>query len=225
MSTYTDVLFDLDGTLIDSLAGIHRSINKALALFSLPPVDEPVARGAVGHGVMNALRHCVRSSIGAAADEWFAVNGDAFAAAYRNEYSVGYHGVTVLYPGVAAMLERVSVSMRCFAVSNKPEAFCRSILTELGISSYFTGIVGEDTFSERKPSIIVWKELVSRYSLRRETVIMVGDGMADSEFGKNAGFDVCLVRYGITPPSVVDTYSAKYWVDSVEEAAAVVLGQ
>ncbi len=229
MSRYDDVIFDLDGTLIDSLAGIHRSLNRALAFYHLPPVGEDAARGAVGHGVMNALRHVVRASAaqnGGDAELWFAQHGEAIAEVYRREYAVGYRGVTVLYPGVYDVLSTLRThSIRCYAVSNKPEAFCSSILDELGVSSFFQFVAGEDTFAERKPSVVVWRELTKKYALRPGRTLMVGDGKADSEFGSNAGIDVCLVRYGITPANIVDAYAANYRIDNIRDVVDIVLGQ
>ncbi|MBI4976117.1 MAG: HAD hydrolase-like protein [Spirochaetes bacterium] len=225
---FSTILFDLDGTLADSLPDIHHSVDNALAEFGLPPVDRSVAQIGVGNGVMNLLTTAVRASFKSAgrtddADAWFRDNSGKLADRYRQLYASAWKTSTVLYPGVTAMLADMSArEVHCFVVSNKPEMFCRDILSFLGVAERFTAIIGEDSCAERKPSRIIWKYLSEKYSLQAESTIVVGDGQADFAFAKNIPCSVCLVRYGITPPETLEALHADHYIDAVSELKKII---
>ncbi|WP_112874624.1 phosphoglycolate phosphatase [Paracoccus endophyticus] len=140
------VIFDLDGTLIDSAPDIHKTANEVLAGEGLGPLDLPTVRSFIGHGVP----HLVGRLLGAhgIADEGRAARMvSRFGARYE-----GAVGLTRLYPGAAeALAALVAQGHRLGLCTNKPVAPARAVMRHLGILDHFTAIIGGDSAPQRKP--------------------------------------------------------------------------
>jgi len=184
------ILFDLDGTLIDSVKDLANSVNYMLAQLSLPGHTTEEIRGFVGDGVQKLIKR----SLGQTHMDKFA---DAFAA-FMEHYSIHCTDNTVLYPGVAETLPPLTEQYLLGIVTNKSLNFSIKILHTLGIKSYFKEVLGGDSLPVKKPDPAGIFFLAEKWGLDpgRE-IIMVGDHATDIEVGKRAGCKTVFIEGGI----------------------------
>lgn len=197
---YPAVLFDLDGTLVDSAPDIAAAVNRLLAELGLPAVDEATIRGWIGDGARALLAAALRHSGSAReADE------------VMDRFMVHYGDCLLLharpYPGVADTLAALSARGVAMGVcTNKPERFVAPLLEAMGIAGAFSGIVGGDTLPERKPHPLPLRHLAGRLGAPVERCLMVGDSQTDFLAARAAGMPVVLVGYGY--PRAFDLHAA-----------------
>jgi phosphoglycolate phosphatase len=201
------VLFDLDGTLIDSGADIASAANTALRTLGRPELREAVIRSYVGDGVANLMRRCVGGDdpVPDEAVAWFQV-----------AYQKCALDRTVLYPGIRELLadlDRTPLAV----VSNKPEAFCHRILEGLGVARHFRLIAGGETFPEKKPSPAPYLTILDRFGVSRNEALVVGDGPQDVRAARAAGIRSCAVLWGFTPREKLAAEGPDLLVASVAE--------
>ena len=183
------VIFDLDGTLVDSLADLTAATNLMLAAFGRPLLAEAGVRQLVGQG---ARRLVERALSGASPDEverGLALFLDANAAHIADR--------TRLYPGARATLDRlVALRVGLAIISNKNVALCRQLLEALGVEGYFAEVLGADSVVERKPSPLPIIHLLDRMGLSPAEAVMVGDSINDIAAGQGAGVPTVGCSYG-----------------------------
>jgi phosphoglycolate phosphatase len=193
---YDFVIFDLDGTLVDSVGDIADALNRTLGSgFS----DVQVA-GWVGAGVQELLRRA-----GAVGDL------DAIAHAYRAAYAASPVKHTRPYLRVKETLRMMQCDKA--VATNKPGALSRTILERLGLASEFTAILGEDDVGAKKPDPLIVDILRGKIGASRAHTLYVGDSLVDAETARAAGVDLCLVTYGYADPEAIRAWPAKYHVD------------
>jgi phosphoglycolate phosphatase len=174
------LIFDLDGTLIDSLADLTDATNHMLAQFGRSLLVEEQVRLLVGQGARSLV---ARAMPGASDDE--IERGLADFLAY-NEAHIADR--TCPYPGVVETLARLRDGGYPMAIiSNKNVALCRKILAILGIEDFFAAVLGADSLSTRKPSPEPVLKLVRDFGVVPADAVMVGDSINDIEAGRGAG--------------------------------------
>ena len=184
------ILFDLDGTLIDSVTDLANSINFMLAQLSLQGhTTEEISRF-VGDGVQKLIKR----SLGQTHMDKFA---DALAI-FMAHYAIHCTDNTVLYPGVADTLPRLTEQYSLGVLTNKSLKFSVKILHTLGIDSYFKEVLGGDSLPFKKPDPAGIFFLADKWDLdpARE-MIMVGDHATDIEVGQRAGCKTVFIEGGI----------------------------
>ncbi|MGH9469005.1 MAG: HAD family hydrolase [Terriglobia bacterium] len=184
------IIFDLDGTLIDSQADLASSVNATRARLGLPDLSEQVITSYVGNGVP-AL---VRRALGGGASEaeiQFAV------AFFLEHYRLHMLDHTHLYPGVRETLAALA-SRRMAVLTNKPVNFSRAILAGLKLDSHFADVYGGNSFAEKKPHPAGVLRLLEDSGVTARQALIVGDSRVDVETGRNAGVWTCGVTYGIS---------------------------
>lgn len=183
------VLWDLDGTIVDSAADIAAAVDRMLEGHGMTPLGEARVRAFIGEGARRLVDRCVEAAGGAPTDAHLA----AFLAAYRDALAVH---TRVDPPALLDLLPRVAAPMAI--VTNKPEAMSVALLDTLGLRRFFPVVIGGDTLPVRKPEPLPVWEALSR--LRARHGVLVGDGPADVGAGLAAGVPVVGVDWGIAAP-------------------------
>ena len=189
------LIFDLDGTLIDSKLDLVHSVNAARALMKLPPISEELVASYVGNGAPVLMRR--------------ALGPDASEAEVQRalEYFLGYYREhmldnTRLYPGVKDALDRLQAAGSAMAVlTNKPVRFSRALVEGLGLQKHFFQVYGGNSFAQKKPDPVGVETLLKESGIARDCTFMVGDSGVDIRTARNAYVRACGVTYGFQPES------------------------
>ena len=196
------LVFDLDGTLVDSRKDITTAINQLrseLGLASLT-LDQVVAM--VGEGAKVLIRRALA--------DWNVQEGDMSPERLKevlDRYLVLYREVCVdttrPYPGIEEMLEELAAAYRMAVLSNKGEKLSVFILEELDLAFHFKAVLGGDSLPTRKPNPAGLRALADRFDVPVESLMLVGDSRVDAETARNAGCAFALVEWGFprTPGS------------------------
>ena len=198
------LVFDLDGTLVDSKQDLAMSVNAMRAEMGLPPLPLHLIASYVGQGVTLL----VRRSLGEHATAENVEKGLGFFLAYYRDHMLDH---TVPYPGVAEALEKLR-GHKMAVLTNKPVIFSREMLTRLGFASYFAYIYGGNSFPQKKPDPMGLYKLMEDLQVSARETLMVGDSDTDVVTGRNAGVWTCGVTYGfgahtlerVSPDLVID---------------------
>jgi phosphoglycolate phosphatase len=210
------VVFDLDGTLIDSRADLTAAVNHVLRRSALPELPLEVVVGYVGDGA----RLLVQRALGAAHHALFDEGFRQFLA---------YYGAHLLdqtrpYPGVPEMLVALAARGVTPAVlSNKPEAMSRAILDGVGLSSRFAAVLGGDSLPARKPDPVGVKHLCALTGVPAGRVLVVGDSPVDLRTAQAAGVAFCGVAWGFAPDGL-RTAAPGQLIEHPNELLAIVAG-
>ncbi|UUX49617.1 phosphoglycolate phosphatase [Nisaea acidiphila] len=187
------IVFDLDGTLIDSVPDLHAAGNMLLAERGLEPIDLPTARRFVGDGGRVFVRRALAERGVTLDDEDLTAATERFIALYEAHAS----DRTLPYPDVPETLEKLKAAgYRLGICTNKPERATHKVLALLGLDHLFEAIVGGDTLPVRKPDPEHAAEVLRRLGVAPEAACMVGDNEHDSSAGRGAGMRFILMRYG-----------------------------
>jgi phosphoglycolate phosphatase len=183
------VVFDLDGTLIDSIGDLHTAVNTVMGEHGgrVLGLDE-VAR-MVGEGARLLVSRAVTAS-GAHLDV------DAALARFLAAYDGLLPGETRPYPGIPELLAAAEPLAQLAVLTNKPTDATRKILDSLGLARWFTGIIGGDGPFPRKPQPDSLRHLAREAGAAPASTLMVGDSTVDLLTARNAGTSVCVARYG-----------------------------
>lgn len=209
------VLFDLDGTLLDTRRDLAESTNHVRESFGLAPLEPASIYRLVGRGA----RALVERALGAERRELHDEGVRRFLAHYR-EHCLDH---TVPYPGMRELVGALAAEgVRAAVLTNKPEALSRRILDGLAIAPALFAIVGGDTFAERKPDRCGVDRLVSAAGARREETLVVGDSAIDADTARAAEVRCCGVLWGLDPEGLAAARPA-YLVRSAGELREVIL--
>jgi len=180
------IVFDLDGTLVDSYAAISESLNHARAGFGMPAAPEEHVRSHVGRGLEALIADLVGPDR--------IVEG---VRMFRERYAAVYASKTFLLTGVVSTLETLSERGYPMSVaSNKPARFGRAIADALGLSAYLVSVHGPDTVGSTKPDPAMLRRCLEDMQVTVPSAIYVGDMVLDVETAARAGVPVILVGGG-----------------------------
>jgi len=216
------VIFDLDGTLIDSRLDLVHSVNAALRHIGRPELPEKVIASYVGDGAPILIQ---RALGGEAADEALVRKGLEYFLAYYREHKLDH---TTVYPGIAQALAEIQRSAngqpRTLAVlSNKPVKPSQAIVQELGLGQFFAHVCGGNSFPSKKPDPEGARQLLEENGAKPEQAAMIGDSHVDVRTGRNAGLWTIGVTYGFAPHTFADD-PPDVLVDSPQELAEIFSG-
>lgn len=181
------VIFDLDGTLVDTSEDITNALNHAVTPYGLKPLGVQDAIGMIGEG----LSRLVERMLG----EENARLKDDVLKMFLEHYSAHLTDCSRVYPRVRETLAALH-GLKKAVISNKRESLSKRLLTELGISGYFDMVVGSDTTPEKKPSSLPVLHVLSTLGVRAPEAVMVGDSSYDIEAAKKSGVKSVAVTYG-----------------------------
>jgi len=187
------VVFDLDGTLVDTAPDLIDTLNIVFAREGLPPVDYAVARNMIGGGarrmIESGLKFEGRPLSGSEIDRMFA---DFIA-----HYSAHIADRSRPFPGLEAALDRLAALDCRFAVcTNKLERLSRLLLDTLGLTSRFVAICGQDTFGMQKPDPEILRRTIRASGGELHRAVMIGDSGTDIATARAASIPVVAVDFG-----------------------------
>jgi phosphoglycolate phosphatase len=210
------LVFDLDGTLVDSKQDLALSVNAVRSKMELPPLPIDLIGSYVGHGV----KLLVSRSLGADATDEKVEEGLAYFLDYYREHMLDN---TAPYPGVAEALEKLS-GHKMAVLTNKPVIFSREMLSRLGFAPYFSYIYGGNSFPRKKPDPMGLNKLMEDLQTPPQKTLMVGDSDTDILTGRNAGVLTCGVTYGFGAHTLQQV-SPDLLIDDMRELPALLNGR
>lgn len=205
------VLWDLDGTLIDSGTDIALAANEAREGLGLARLPEPVIRGFIGEGAKRLMEQVV----GPEARELHARGLELFFDAYGRS---GFPN-TRPYEGIDRLVR--ALAGRQGIATNKPSGFSRAIVAQLGWEGLFSSLVGGGDMPNRKPAPDAVFEALNRAGVRVEDAVFVGDSPIDIHTGRAAGIETIAVSWGLRPRH--ELLDARVIVDTVGELEEALL--
>jgi phosphoglycolate phosphatase len=208
------VIFDLDGTLVDSVQDLCNSVNAMRDALALPTLPYDTVASYVGNGAPML----VRRALGPGASDVDVQQALAYFLAYYREHMLDH---TRPYPGVVEGLAALHAhGVKMAVLTNKPERFSRDMCAGLGLGDYFFQIYGGNTFEQKKPDPIGIRTLIRECGAWPEDTWMVGDSATDILTARNAGIRSVGVTYGISPESLKET-PPDFLVNSLTELPAL----
>jgi phosphoglycolate phosphatase len=201
------LIFDLDGTLVDSKKDLTASVNYVRQEFGLPVLTEQEIARFIGNGALMLIRR----ALGSQASE---ANVQAGLQMFLHYYRAHMLDTTRLYPGVRETLDRLT-DCHLAVLTNKPVHFSCAMLDGLGIYKLFASVYGGNSFDHKKPNPVGVYQILSETKSNQEQTWIVGDSAIDVLTGRNAAIKTCGVTYGYvaetfkaTPPDVlIDHFS------------------
>jgi len=183
------IVFDLDGTLIDSRRDLADATNALLEDLGAAPLDVEAVARMVGEGAATLVRRALSAS-----------GIDPETPGALDRFLVHYNGRLLVhtqpYDGIPGALETLGQRCPLAVLTNKPAAATMTILEGLKLSRFFRQVVGGDTAFGRKPDPSGLLELIRQAGATPATTVLVGDSPIDRETARRAGARICLVRYG-----------------------------
>ncbi len=211
------VLFDLDGTLLDTAADITLALNRTLADHGWHPVAESEARRMIGRGSPTLIRRAAEAQ-GRQLDEALsAAMVERFFDHYGRLQELGEYAAQP-YPGVADVLRQLhGGGLRTAVVTNKQHRFAQELLQRLGLRGWIDLVVGGDTCERRKPDPQPLQYACERLAVPVQRALMVGDSANDLQAGRAAGMPVICVTYGYNEGMDPRSLRCDALIDSFDE--------
>ena len=201
---FNTVIFDLDGTLVDTLNDVTAGVNHALRLMGLSPLSKDQVKKAVGPGKEEFVRVVFPDEDNP--------DMDRFLSLFREFYWEHCLDETGLYPGMIEILSTLKNGKLAVA-SNKPSRFTHRILEGLGIREWFDEVLGPEDVIHAKPHPEMILKVVDSLHANPAEVLFVGDTDMDMQAGREAGVIICGVRYGYGPADDLLKYNPDYFID------------
>ena len=201
------VVFDLDGTLIDSRLDLVHSVNAALRHIGRTELPDDVIASYVGDGAPILIQRALGGEV---VDEALVRKGLEFFLKYYREHKLDH---TTVYPGVAEALAAIQNSAsqsqngaprKLAVLSNKPVVPSKAIVDALGLGQFFSQIYGGNSFPTKKPDPEGARRLLEEYGLQPQHAAIIGDSHVDVNTGRNAGMVTIGVTYGFAPHTLQD---------------------
>lgn len=215
------ILFDMDGTLIDTIEDIRSAFNVALSLEGLPPFSAALAKQVVGRGLYNALK-------GALSYYEHPVDAARFAFLYQSMmdyYQAHYADMSHPYQGILPLLDRLESSGVAIGIlSNKEDVLTQKIVKQLLPQFSFASVRGLVEGSPRKPDRHAIDLFCSQQGVNVGELCYIGDSEVDYQTAQNAGCSHILVSWGFRPKEELQALPGSVVVDTVDELEDVIYG-
>jgi phosphoglycolate phosphatase len=206
------LIFDLDGTLIDSRLDLVNAVNATRDAMGMHPLPHETIYTYVGSGVPVLIKR----ALGDQASESDLAKAQEFFLSYYRQHMLDF---TTLYPGTREALARLSgAGLKLAVLTNKPVRFSQAIVEGLGIAPYFAQVYGGNSFEQKKPHPVGVEKLIADCGASRKITVMVGDSAVDVQTARNASVHAWGVSYGFQP----ETFAAcppDWMADSMDEVA------
>jgi len=202
------IIYDFDGTLVDTLFDIADSVNLTLADLSLPQLPRETIRKYVGKGVERLMSQTLEGSS-------FKDIPQAVVL-FKKHYSENLVNHTDFYPHGREILEHFKNKKQAIC-SNKPEDFVRRILESLNGLHSFDAIIGGDSVKSKKPDPEGLNSILEQLNISADEAVLIGDSPVDVETGKRAGITTCVVSFGLGFPDEIAAAGPDCSIDCLSE--------
>ncbi len=209
------ILFDLDGTLIDTAPELAAAVNALLARLHRPPVPLGQVRAWIGRGARELLRQALAHHAVDSADN---PSVDAMWADFVNDCAAASGTLSAPFPGVVETLDTLRAQgCRLALVTNKESVLTQRVLAAHRLTPYFELIIAGDTLPVRKPDPAVLRHALDTFAVDAADALFIGDSAIDVQTARNAGVPVWAVSYGydsdalrgaLAPDRLIDNFSA-----------------
>jgi phosphoglycolate phosphatase len=213
LSQVRALIFDLDGTLIDSKRDLIHSVNAMLRELGRTKLADDTISGYIGRGAPQL----VAQALGNGASDEEQKQALKFFLGYYEEHKMD---TTRAYPGVAETLEELA-TLPMAVLTNKPVRISMRILNEMGLAKYFRAIYGGNSFETKKPDPLGAMTILSEFGTFPQQAMLVGDSEVDVQTARNAGTVAAAVNYGF---GVHDraAHPADVYLDQISELVALI---
>ena len=212
LSSVHALIFDLDGTLIDSKQDLIRSVNAMLVEMGREPLHEDTISGYIGHGAPKL----VGRALGNGTTEEERERALKFFLAHYEEHKLDS---TCAYPGVTEALEELR-GIPMAVLTNKPMRVSKRILEGLELAKYFRAVYGGNSFETKKPDPLGAKRILEELGAAAGEAMMIGDSEVDVQTARNAGTLAAAVNYGFGTHDRA-AYPADIYLDRLTELPAL----
>lgn len=201
------IIYDLDGTLVDTKQDICNSVNASLQVIGRSSLSEEEISDYVGRGV----QHLMRAALGESYEE---TEYNAMFDCFRSHYREHQLDHSRAYPGVVEILETFK-HIPTSVVTNKPVLYAKEILEGLDLIKYFMEVIGGDSGFGRKPSPKPIQHLLKIHDVKPEHAVIIGDSQMDIAAAKAAGIRAIAVTYGFGQKEDLLLMSPDYMINSI----------
>lgn len=209
------VIFDLDGTLLNTIADLAASANYALKTLGFPLRKEEECRSFVGNGVTKLLERSLPE--GAKTPE----NIEKMRAVFQAHYDAHNIDSTSVYPGISALLETLqSRGIKLAVASNKYQSATEKLIKHYFPQISFCGVFGAREGVPVKPNPQVVTDILQLVPAPKEEVLYVGDSDVDMQTARNASLRACAVLWGFRSCTQLEPYHPAYWAERAEDILA-----
>lgn len=189
------VVFDLDGTLVDTAPDLHAHLNETLAAFGRPELDLAAVRPLIGDGARMLIQRGLETSGGLPAG----TDLDALFAGFLERYTADPLRFGAVFEGVIEVLETLAAAgVKLGVCTNKPQAPTDRLLAALDLATYFPVVIGGDHLAVKKPDAAHINTVVERLGAERHRTVMIGDSVTDVRAAEASGVPCILVSFGYT---------------------------
>lgn len=214
------VLFDLDGTLIDTIPDLIKSINELMPELNLPPRDESDIRSWVGNGMDTLVKRALVDNMSADVDdETFTKAYDVYRPIYERNNGLN----SAVYAGVKEgldYLQNKGIELAC--VTNKQHCYALVVLEKMGIAKYFNLVIGGDSLAEKKPHPLPLQHSADHFGIAHDKTLMVGDSVNDLNAARAAKMPIACVTYGYNHGNNIADANPDYVMDSIAELTTLI---
>jgi len=202
------IVYDFDGTLVDTLFDITDSVNMTLSEIGLPQLPRGKIRKYVGRGVERLMSQTLEGS--------FFTDIPKAVSLFKQHYSENLVNHTDFYPYGREILQHFKNKNQAIC-SNKPESFIHRILESLNGLHYFDMVIGGDSVNSKKPNPEGLNFILQRLNISADEALLVGDSPVDIETGRRAGVYTCIVNFGLGFPDEIAAADPDCLIDSLSE--------
>lgn len=214
------VLFDLDGTLIDTIPDLINSINELMPELDLPQRDETDIRSWVGNGMDTLVKRALANNMAGDIDD------DSFTSAYKTYapiYERNNGCSSKLYDGVKEGLDYLqSKKIELACVTNKQHCYALVVLEKMEIADYFSLVIGGDSLAEKKPHPLPLQHSADYFAIAHNKTLMVGDSVNDLNAARAAKMPIACVTYGYNHGNNIADANPDYVIDSIAELTRLI---
>ncbi|WP_252176283.1 phosphoglycolate phosphatase [Endozoicomonas sp. 4G] len=213
------IMYDLDGTLVDSVPDLTIALDKMLADLNLPAAGNEKTRLWVGNGLSSLVKRALADDI--TGDQPGVVEKEFFASAlerFQHHYTIEVGQHSTLYPGVFTFLSQVhKAGIKQAVVTNKSKTFTDSLLKHMDIDVFFELSLGGDSLKEKKPHPLPLQYTMKHFDCNMQNSLMIGDSSNDVKAAKAADVKIVGVPYGYNHGKPIESAHPDCIVESLTD--------